>query len=133
MNLLNLRKILFTDALTCAACGALMAGASGPLAALTQIPAALLLYAGLSLFPIAAFMAFVGQRARRSAPAVWLVVIGNALWVLASVGLLFSDAIAPNLWGKAFIALQAGVVLVLSVLEAEAFVAQGSQRVSAAA
>ncbi len=49
---MTLRKILFLDALTCLSCGALMSLASGPLAALLSLPASLLRYAGLSLFPI---------------------------------------------------------------------------------
>jgi hypothetical protein len=132
MRFLDLRKILFIDALTCVACGALMAGASGPLATLTQIPAVLLLYAGLSLFPIAGFMALVGTRAIANAPAVWLAVAGNALWILASVWLLFSGSITPNPLGKTFIAFQASVVLVLTVLETEALVARLPKRVRAA-
>lgn len=116
----SLRKLLFADALTCAGCGLLMAGASGTLAGLTLIPASLLSYAGLSLFPIAMFMAFVAARATHSAAAVWLIVAGNAAWVGGSAWLLFSGAIAPNLLGKLFIGLQAAVVLVLTVLEGEA-------------
>ena len=129
----SLRKILFADALTCAACGVLMAGASGVLAELTRIPQGLLSYAGLSLFPIAAFMAFVAARATHSAPAVWLLVAGNAAWIAASVWLLFSGAIAPNLLGKLFIAAQAAVVLALTVLETEAASARfkGASRAAA--
>ena len=116
---MTLRRILFLDALTCLGCGALMSLASGPLGTLLSLPAGLLLYAGLSLLPIAAFMGFVGARATQSALAVWLVVLGNALWVFASIGLLVSDAVSPNLLGKLFIGGQAAVVLLLTVLEAE--------------
>lgn len=132
MARLDLRKILFIDAFTCFATGALMAGASDALAALTHIPAGLLLYAGLSLFPIAALMAFVGKRASDRAALVWLLVVGNALWVAGSVWLLLGGAIAPNGLGKAFLALQAVVVLVLTVLEAETFLAPSAARVRAA-
>jgi len=128
----SLRTILFTDAVTCLACGLLMAGASGPLAALTELPLELLRYAGLSLFPIAAFMLIVGARATHRTPLVWLVVLGNAVWVAASVWLLFSGLVTPNLLGKAFLALQAGVVLVLTVLETEALVGSGSRQARAA-
>ncbi|HEX6246036.1 MAG TPA: hypothetical protein VFZ61_34165, partial [Polyangiales bacterium] len=71
MALLDLRKILFIDAFTCFATGVLMAGGSEFVAGLTHIPAELLRYAGLSLFPIAALMAYVGKRASDSAPLVW--------------------------------------------------------------
>lgn len=116
---MTLRRILFLDALTCLGCGALMSLASGPLGTFLSLPVGLLRYAGLSLFPVAAFMAFVGARATQSAPAVWVVVLGNALWVLASFGLLISNVVSPNLLGKLFIGGQAAVVLLLTVLEAE--------------
>jgi zinc transporter ZupT len=109
-----------------------MAGAGGPLAALTELPLELLRYAGLSLFPIAAFMALVGARATHRAPLVWLVVVGNAAWVGVSAWLLFSGVVTPNLLGKAFLALQAGVVLVLTVLETEALFGGRPRHVGAA-
>ena len=54
-----LRTILLFDAATCAVIGAALALASGPIARFTYIPPSLLFYAGLSLFPIAAFIAIV--------------------------------------------------------------------------
>ncbi len=116
-SLRSLRNVLFLDAATCVACGAVMSLGAGPLSSATQIPAALLSYAGLSLFPIAAFMAYVGARGTRSAPLVWAVVAGNALWVLASLALLVSDAIAPNLFGQVFVVAEAAVVALLALLE----------------
>ncbi|HEX6241555.1 MAG TPA: hypothetical protein VFZ61_11695, partial [Polyangiales bacterium] len=60
------------------------------------------------------------------------LVVGNALWVLGSAWLLFGGAITPNLLGKAFLGLQAGVVLVLAVLEAETFIARSARRTTPA-
>jgi len=113
----SLRTTLLVDAAACLACGALMALATEHLASATRIPPSLLLYAGLSLFPIALLMAVVGTRAAHSPPAVALVAGGNLLWVAASVWLLVSDAIAPSPLGVAFIAVQAAVVAALAALE----------------
>ncbi len=113
----SLRNVLFVDAATCAGCGALMALASEHLASATHIPPALLFYAGMSLFPIAGFMAFVASRAARSVPAVSFIAVGNVLWVAASLWLLVGGAIAPNGLGVAFIAVQAAAVAALTALE----------------
>jgi hypothetical protein len=36
-----------------------------------------------------------------------IVIAANAAWTLASIALLFSGAITPNLLGEAFVAIQA--------------------------
>ncbi len=113
----SLRALLFADAMTCAAMGALLVLGSGLVAGLTHIPAPLLFYAGLSLLPIAAFMALVAMRSSISAPLAWLVIAGNALWVAASLLLLVSGWIAPNAIGWVFVIAQALAVAVLAVLE----------------
>jgi hypothetical protein len=48
---------------------------------------------------------------------VAIVIAGNAAWALASIALLFSSAVAPNLLGEAAIAMQAIVVGVLAELQ----------------
>lgn len=94
-----------------------MAAGASPVNGLTNIPAALLLPAGLILLPIAAFMAFVATRTVLSRPAVWLVIAGNAAWVVASLWLMTGGAIAPNLLGQLFIGAQAATVALLTLLE----------------
>src|SRR5882672_3647465 len=86
-------------------------------AGLTAVPAPLLLYAGLSLFPVAIFIGLVGTRETLAPPAVWVVIVGNALWVAGSLLLLFGGMIAPNAWGFVFIGAQAAAVAVLAELE----------------
>jgi hypothetical protein len=46
---------------------------------------------------------------------VWLIVLGNIGWVIASLGIL--AFIAPNALGTIFILAQAAVVGVLALLE----------------
>ena len=58
----TLRRVLMVDAATCVATGLLMFLFATPLSTLLGLPAALLLYAGASLFPIAAFMAWLALR-----------------------------------------------------------------------
>ncbi len=112
-----LRTVLLIDAATCVATGLLMAVDADMLAGLTAIPGPLLRYAGISLFPVAIFIALVGTRDSLSPPAVWVVIIGNALWVAGSALLLLGGLIAPNALGYVFIAVQAAAVAVLAELE----------------
>ena len=116
-SLLSLRNVLLVDAVTCAIMGAFLALGAGALGGLAQIPPALLFYAGLSLFPIAAFMAIVATRPSIHETAVWLIIAGNALWVTGSFALVVSEWIVPNALGSAFIVGQALVVAVLAKLE----------------
>jgi hypothetical protein len=112
-----LRTVLLADAATCVATGLLMTAGSGLLAGLTHLPAALLMSAGLSLFPIAAVIAFVAMRPATWPLGVWLVIVGNVGWVIASLYLLVPGTIAPNALGYAFLIVQAVAVAVLTELE----------------
>jgi hypothetical protein len=111
-----LRTVLLVDAATCVATGLLMALGADVLAEFTAIPASLLRYAGISLFPVAAFNALVGTYWLVS-PAVWVVIAGNALWVAGSVLLLVDGLISPNVLGYLFVGGQAVAVAVLAELE----------------
>jgi len=112
-----LRNVLLVDAATCVASGILMTLGSGPIASLTAIPPALLLYAGLSLFPIAGFMAVTATRPVISRLAVWLIIDGNVLWVAGSLWLMVGSPIAPTAVGYAFIGVQALAVAILAAFE----------------
>jgi hypothetical protein len=98
-----LRTVLLADAATCVATGLLMTGGSSIVAGLTHLPANLLTSAGLSLFPIAAFIAFAATRTLTWPLGVWAVIVGNIGWVVGSVWLLFSGTIAPNGLGHMFV------------------------------
>jgi hypothetical protein len=110
-----LRRVLLADAATCIASGALLAVNSAPLSRLLGLPAELLFYAGISLFPSAALMLWVALRQRLSRPGATLVIAGNALWVVGSAALLF--AAAPTTLGYVFVIAQAAAVALLAELE----------------
>lgn len=114
-KLLSLRPLLLLDAATCAAMGLVLDFGAQPLAALTGLPAGLLLAAGISLFPIALFMAMSAWRPHPA--AVWLIIAGNAGWVLGSLALLIPGLLAPTMLGIAFVLVQALAVAVLAWLE----------------
>ena len=112
---MNLRRVLLLDAATCVATGLLLSLFAVPLEALLALPYTLLQYAGLSLFPIAAFMAWVAMREKPLKAGVWAVIAGNAAWVAASIALLF--LLAPSPLGYAFVIAQALAVALLAELE----------------
>jgi hypothetical protein len=112
-----LRIVLLVDAATCVATGLLMTLGGDILARLTAVPELLLRYAGISLFPVAIFIALVGTRESIALAGVWVVIIGNALWVAGSALLLFGGMIAPNALGYMVISAQAAAVALLTELE----------------
>jgi hypothetical protein len=112
-----LRRVLVLDAVASGATGLLAIVASGFLSWLLNLPAGLLLGAGLVLVPYVLFVAFTATRPDIPHPAVWLIVIANALWALASVALLLSGLVSPNALGVAFVLAQAAVVALLGELQ----------------
>ena len=110
-----LRRVLWADATTCLATGALLALAATPLAGLLGLPAALLAYAGGALFPIAGFMTWLAVRDDLSRAGAWVVILGNLGWVLGSVLVLL--VLSPSALGHAFVIAQAVVVGLLAELE----------------
>jgi hypothetical protein len=110
-----LRRALLVDAATCVGTGALLALGSAPLAGLLGLPAPLLFWAGLSLFPCAAVMAWVALRTPLPRPGAWLVILGNAAWVAGSLAVL--ALFSPTALGWAFVIAQAVVVAALAELE----------------
>jgi hypothetical protein len=120
LNALSLKTLLAVDAVTCAAMGAALLVAAAPASAITQIPQALLQGAGLILLPIAAFMAVTSAFALSSRWAVGIVILGNALWVAASILLPLSGFITPNALGWSFLIGQAVIVAIIAKLELDA-------------
>lgn len=112
---MTLNRILAFDALTCALMGLVLIVSAPVLCELLALPKSLLSYAGWLLIPIAIFMAVLSRQATPWAAGVWLVILGNAGWVVASLAVL--AATSPNLLGVGFILFQALVVAVLAAAE----------------
>lgn len=114
-----LRRALIADAVLSGASGLLMIMAAGSFEARLAVPQGLLRYAGASLLPFAAIVAYVATREPLSRGGVWTVVALNAAWVAASVLLLVSGSIEPNGLGVAFILVQA--IAVAAVADVQYF------------
>ena len=90
---------------------------AGALAPWLNLPEALLRETGLFLIAYAALVGWLGTRQSMPKALVVIVIAGNAAWTLASIALLFSGAVTPNLLGEAFVAIQAIAVGALAELQ----------------
>jgi len=102
-----LRRALVADAIFSGTSAVVLTLGVGALASLLSLPDALLRETGLFLILYAALVGWLGTRQTLPKALVWLVVAGNAAWTLASIALLFSGLITPNLLGDIFVAAQA--------------------------
>ncbi len=114
---ISLPSVLKVDAATCAAMGALLTLAEDPVSRITQIPGPLLYWAGMALFPVAIFIAIWAFARRVPEWALFVIVAGNVLWVLASLALPLFGFVAPNGFGWMFLVGQAAVVAGFAWLE----------------
>lgn len=112
-----LRRVLWLDAATGAATGALQLLLTGLLASLLGLPETLLVASGWAIFGYVALISFIATRQFVPAPLVWLLIGANFLWVLGCLALLLGDLVTPTLAGKAFIAVQAVVVGLLAEMQ----------------
>jgi hypothetical protein len=102
-----LRRAIQADAIFSGAGALLMTFGAGALAPLLDLPEALLRETGLFLIAYAALVGWLGTRQSMPKALVIIVIAGNAAWTLASIALLFSGTVTPNLLGEAFVVAQA--------------------------
>jgi hypothetical protein len=110
----TLRRLLLADAAISGITGLVMLSGAGILHEWFEVPAALIRYAGLALLPFAAMVLYFSRSHRLSSRRVWTVIVMNLAWVAASVLLLLSGWIDPNVIGVTFVLAQALAVAVLA-------------------
>jgi hypothetical protein len=112
-----LRRAIQADAIFSGASALLLTVGAGALAPLLDLPEALLRETGLFLIAYAALVGWLGTRQSMPKVLVTIVIAGNAAWTLASIALLFSGAVTPNILGEAFVVAQAIATGVLAELQ----------------
>ena len=112
-----LRRAILGDAIFSGASALLLGLGAGALAPLLSLPEALLRETGLFLIAYGALVGWLGARPSMPKLLVAIVITGNAVWTVASIALLFSGAVNPNLLGEAFVAAQAIAVGVIAELQ----------------
>jgi hypothetical protein len=104
---LLLRRALLADAVFSGVSAVGLTLGAGLLATFLNLPEALLRETGLFLIAYTALVGWLGTRQSVPWALVLLVVAGNAAWTLASIALLFSGAVNPNLLGEIVVVAQA--------------------------
>src|SRR5713226_7174824 len=112
-----LRRAILADAVFSGVSAVLLTFGAGALAPWLNLPEALLRETGLFLIAYAALVGWLGTRQAMPKMLVMIVIAGNAARTLASIALLFSGAVTPNLLGEAFVAIQAIAVGALAELQ----------------
>jgi hypothetical protein len=104
---LFLRRALQADTIFSGAGAVIFSLGAGELAPLFNLPEVLLRETGLFLIAYAALVGWMSTRQSLPRILVAIVIVGNTAWTLASIALLFSGAVSPNLLGEAAVAAQA--------------------------
>ncbi|QDW39616.1 hypothetical protein FFI89_022220 [Bradyrhizobium sp. KBS0727] len=102
-----LSRALQADAIFSGISAAGLTLGAGLLAPFLNLPEALLRETGLFLIAYTAFVGWLGTRSSLLKALVIFVVVGNAAWTFASIALLFSGAVTPNLLGEIVVVAQA--------------------------
>ena len=102
-----LRRALLADAVFSGIAAVALTLDAGALAPLLDLPEALLRETGLFLIAYTALVGWLGTRESLPKALVIIVVAGNAAWTIASIALLFSGAVSPNLLGEIVVVAQA--------------------------
>jgi len=102
-----LRRALLADAVFSGVSAVAMTLDAGVLAPFLNLPETLLRETGLFLIAYTLLVGWLGTRSSVPKVLVMLVIIGNAAWTLASIALLFSGTLSPNLLGTLVIVAQA--------------------------
>jgi hypothetical protein len=112
-----LRNVLLADGVVSGAAGIVMAAGASLLAPLLALPAQLLFWAGIVLLPWCVTLVFFARRPSLPRFAMLDVVAINALWVVASFGIMVAGLVQPSLLGVLFISAQALTVALFLALQ----------------
>jgi hypothetical protein len=102
-----LRRALLADAVFSGASAVMMTVAASAFASLLSLPEALLRETGLFLIAYTALVGWLSARPSAPRPLIVLVIAGNAMWTVASIALLVSGWVNPNLLGEILVVAQA--------------------------
>lgn len=129
---LFLRRVLQLDAAATGATGLLLLGGTSLLQSLLNLPAPLMIYAGVFCVAWAVTLGLASLKDEISSGFVWTIIVANIAWVIGSAALLLSGYVSPTWLGYAFVIAQALAVDIFAGLQIFAMWKQGkSTRVAA--
>jgi len=114
---LLLRRAFLLDTITSGMMALLLTFGAGELAPPLNLPEELLRETGLVLIAYTALVGWLATRQSMPKALVLIVIAINAAWTVASIALLFSSALTPNLLGQVLVAGQAIVPGALAELQ----------------
>jgi len=112
-----LRRALIADCMFSGLSALALVVDAAALARLTELPETLLRETGLFLILYAALVGWLGSRTAIARAWIVLVIAGNVAWTVASLALLLSSAVHPNLFGEIAVVVQAAATAVLAELQ----------------
>jgi hypothetical protein len=112
-----LRPLLKIDALLTGLMGTGLAAGSRVLGDLLGTPSTLTVPVGVFLVVLGGALWFLASRPHPSTRAVWALIVFNALWVVDSVVLVVADLLPLTTLGVAVVLAQAAVVAVFIELQ----------------
>jgi hypothetical protein len=112
-----LRRALIADSIFSGISALALVLDAAALAGLTELPEQLLRETGLFLILYAALVGWLASRTATARAWIVLVISGNAAWTVASIALLLSSAVHPNLFGEVVVVAQAIATAVLAELQ----------------
>ncbi|WP_135212552.1 hypothetical protein [Vitreimonas flagellata] len=110
-----IRRALLADAILSGAAGIVMIVGGAALAPLLNLPAELLVGAGVFFIPWTLALLWIARATQLPRTGAQAVIALNVAWVLASIGVLF--VLTPSPFGAAFVIAQAIAVGVLAELQ----------------
>jgi hypothetical protein len=122
----SLARALRIDAAASGGMGLLLALDAPALAVMLGLPTALLRAAGIFLLPFAALLLLLAPRASRALGLVRAIVVGNLLWIAASLILIAATSATVTLLGEGFVVGQAAAVALFVYLEVQALRGAGT-------
>jgi hypothetical protein len=121
MNLLTspstLRAVVWFDASTGVLLGALHLLLTASLAEWLGLPASLLTVTGVMLLGYAALAITIARAPAMPRGLLWVLIVCNFAWALASLALLVGSAFTPTLLGQAYLVVHVVSVVLLAELQ----------------
>lgn len=121
MNLLSspstLRAVVWFDASTGVLLGALHLLLTASLAEWLGLPASLLTVTGVMLLGYAALAITIARAPAMPRGLLWVLIVGNFAWALASLGLLLGSTVAPTALGQVYLWMHVLPTVVMAELQ----------------
>jgi hypothetical protein len=112
-----LRAVVWFDAATGVLLAALHLALTDTLAQWLGLPSGLVSASGLALIAYALLAGVIASQRSTPRGLLWVLIAGNAAWAFASLALLLSSAVAPTVWGQAYLVVHVVSVGLLAELQ----------------